>query len=215
MRRALHSQRGITLIELVITISLMATLVAIAVPAVGALTGAKLRAASSGLAGAIRFGYDLASRRQLTVRLVLDMDENAYWLEASSDPFRLGREKTEVRGGRAVEKEEKRSRRLVSRSDIESGEFWQPRPPASFQVLEGQGARKVALEDVTISDVWTEHQQDRISGGQAYLYFFPGGLTQEAVIHLGDEAGNNFTLFVEPLLGTVRVEPGYLEAEEE
>lgn len=212
IRRVACGRRGLTLIELVITLSLMALVVAIVAPAVGSLTGVKLRTSASQLAGAIRFGYDLAARRNVTLRLVLDLDERAYWLEATGDPFRLEREKTEVRDGIALEKEEKKKSRFLSRAEIESGDFWQPRPPAGFVPLEGGELQKVVLEEDTfIQDVWVAHQSDRLTAGKAYLYFFPSGLTEKAVIHLGDEHQNAFSLLVEPLLGTVRLEAGYLE----
>ncbi len=209
-------RRGLTLIELVITISLMALLVAIVAPSVGSLTGVRLRTSASQLAGAIRFCYDLASRRSATIRLVIDLDERSYWLEATQDPFRLDRERTEVREGVAQEKEERKPSRFVSRAEIENGDFWQPRHSAGFVQVEGEGAKKVVLdEDVQIQDVWVAHQDDRVTSGKAYLYFFPSGQTEKAVIHLGDENQNAFTLVVEPLLGTARLEPSYLEEEME
>ncbi len=50
-----------------------------------------------------------------------------------------------------------------------------------------------------------------VTSGPAYLYFFPTGMTERAVIHLADDSQNAYTLLVEGLLGTVKVLPSYVE----
>lgn len=209
----LARRSGLTLIELVITISLVALLVTIMAPALGALGGVQLKTSASGIAGAIRFGYDLAARKNAVFRMVFDLEEQAYWLEASSQSFRLEREKTEVEQGALAEEEPRqRSSRFVSRADIESGAIWQPRARASFSEYREGTVKKVKLpEGIVIQDVWVQHQADMVTSGPAYLYFFPTGMTERAVIHLADDSQNAYTLLVEGLLGTVKVLPSYVE----
>ena len=211
-------QTGFTLIELVIVIALLALMVTIVVPSVANIFGANLRATTSEVAGAIRFTYDLAARKNVPFRLVFDLDEQAYWVESSSEKYLFDREKTSVSEGRLdedAEEEKGRSRRFVGRSYIEGGEMWQPKGKPSFSDFAGRYTKKKPLpEDIIFQDVWVAHQKDRVSAGRAYLYCFPTGMTERAVIHIGDDAEDAYTLVVEALTGVVKIHPEYIEAED-
>ena len=211
---------GFTLIELVIVIALLALMVTIVVPSVVNIFGANLRSTVSEVAGAIRFTYDLAARKNVPFRLVFDLDEQAYWVESSSEKYLFDREKTRVSDGRLdedaeKEKERGRSRRFVDRSYIEGGEMWQPKGKPSFSDFAGRYTKKKPLpEDIIFQDVWVAHQEDRVTAGRAYLYCFPTGMTERAVIHIGDDAEDAYTLVVQALTGVVKIHPGYVEAED-
>lgn len=202
-----------TLIELVITISLMASLVAVVAISANAIGGVDLKTAASRVAGTIRFTYDLAARKNSPFRIVFDLDEQSYWIESASEKFLLDREKADVRKGKQQAKEEReRSSRFVSRSYIEGGQMWQPKARASFAAFAGPMSKKVKLPShVVLQDVWVAHQSDTVTAGQAYLYSFPTGMTEQAVIHLGDDDQDVFTLQVEALLGRVKIHPQYVE----
>lgn len=211
------NNHGFTLIELVITISLMVMIMAVVVPSVGNITGMNLKTSASKLAGAISYTYDLAARKNAVFRVVFDLDENTYWVESSSDKFLLNRQKTKVSEGELQpEDEDERSRRFTSRSYIESGDMWKPKSKASFADFAGPITKKVSLPDgVSIDDVWVAHQEDRVTTGQVYLYCFPTGMTEQAVIHLVDDDQDVYTLSVEGLLGSVKIYPHYVEGPEE
>jgi type II secretory pathway pseudopilin PulG len=210
---------GLTLIELVIVVSLLALMVTIVVPSVINIIGANLRSTAGEVAGAIRFTYDLAARKNVPFRLVFDLDEQAYWVESASEKYLLDREKVEVSEGRVDEdaereKQQKRSRRFIDRSYIEGGEMWQPKGKPSFSAFAGRYTKKKPLpDDIVFQDVWVAHQDDRVTAGLAYLYCFPTGMTERAVIHIGDDAEDVYTLVVEALTGVVRIYPEYIEEE--
>lgn len=207
-------QRGMTLIEISVALLLIAVLMSLAVPAVSNITRADLRASARRVAASIRYTYDLAARKTSVFRVVFDLDEGAWWVESSSDRFLLNREKTEVVDGALdLEAEEEREeRRFVSRGYIESGEMWQPKRKATFSNFAGPLTPKAQLPDsVFFQDIWVAHQEAAVSNGQAYLYCFPTGMTEQAVIHLVDEDDNPYTLWVHGLTGRVEIEPRYLE----
>ena len=213
-----RKRAGLTLIELVIVVALMAVIVTIVTPSVINIIGANLRSTASEVAGAIRFTYDLAARKNVPFRLVFDLDEKAYWVESASEKYLLDKEKTEVSEGRLDEdsqSESERSRRFIDRSYIEGGEMWQPKGKPAFSAFAGRYTKKKPLpEDIVFQDVWVSHQEDRVTAGQAYLYCFPTGMTERAVIHIGDDAEDSYTLVVEALTGVVKIYPEYLEVEE-
>lgn len=65
--------------------------------------------------------------------------------------------------------------------------------------------------DVRILDVWTEGMDQPLSDGEASLFFFSHGYTQNAVVHLEDASKNVFTIFVASLTGRTQVVDGYVE----
>ena len=63
-------------------------------------------------------------------------------------------------------------------------------------------------------DVYTPRQAEPYRKGRAYLYFFPDGHTERAMIHLSD--GDDFyTLRVSPLTGQVSVHTGQEQLEKD
>ncbi len=213
---AIMKQRGMTLIEISIVILLMALFVGMVVPSVSNITRADLRSTSRKLAGAIRYTYDLAVRKDAVFRVVMDLDDGSFWVESSTDRFLLGREKTKVEDGALAEEDEDKERHFVSRSYIESGDMWKPKKKATFSNFAGPLTKKVTLpKTVSFQDVWVFHQEERVTTGQAYIYCFPSGMSEKAIIHLVDEDENAYTLWVQPLTGRVRIYPEFVEAPDE
>lgn len=206
------------MIELIIVAAVFAMMVAILVPSVESITGVHLKTSASGLAGTIRYTYDLAARKGVAFRVTVDLDENTYWVESASEKFLLDREKTEVRDGVLEEPEEKeeRSRRFVDRSFIEGGEMWHAKKRASFSDFAGPMTAKVTLpEGIEFQDMWVDHQSDVVMAGRAYLYCFPTGMTERAVIHLVEENEDVYSITVKALTGSVRIDPHYVDIPDE
>jgi general secretion pathway protein H len=61
------------------------------------------------------------------------------------------------------------------------------------------------LKGVTIAGVWTPRQNEPITQGRAYLYFYPEGMGERAIIYLADQAGTTFSLVAHPLTGRVQI----------
>jgi len=93
--------RGFTLIELLVVIGVVALFVALAVPAVEAISGANARKSAAELAGAMRYLFDTAALRHATCRLALDVDARSWWAECA--PGRAGIARDPEREARPVE----------------------------------------------------------------------------------------------------------------
>lgn len=92
------------------------------------------------------------------------------------------------------------------------------RKPPLFQSFEEENTvsglvKPVQLPDgVKVSYVRTADDVKPITEGEASLYFFPRGTTQECHILLEDEEGDNrWTIKVAPLTGRVTIEEGHEE----
>lgn len=212
MRR---NNSGFTLIEIIVVITIMAMAIGIGVSLFGGPLSARLKGATSHLIRTIQFAFTDATSRGLPLRIVFDIDNRAYWLEAASDQVLI--DSADVDKKELEKREERKAERLKRQAELaESGEevAEEAAPEPDFQADDAV-IKKVKLPDsVKIRDVFVGHQPGLIDAGQAFLYFFPSGQTEHAVIHLSDEdEETNYTVIVNPVTGRSRVTDEYLEYE--
>lgn len=204
--------RGFTLLEVGIGIALFAMLVAVAVPSMGALSGARLREQSQLMAGVIRDVYARTALAGRSARLVLDLEQDAWWVEEAPAVARVHREKLRAdKDGKA--QLDPRDRRI---EDIDEGTTDQKEraqlellAPPDWKPVEGDdGLPHKLSDDVRLKRVWIEHLDEPMEAGQVALYFFPGGSTEEALITLtdDDQGDRTLTLVVSSLTGEVAIE---------
>jgi general secretion pathway protein H len=219
MRRA----RGFTLIELLVGMAIMALIMGGAIYGVRALARTDLRGSSSKLAGAIRYCFDRSVTTGSYYRLVLDLDQNRYWAERSDNRVYIRRDKEQSPGkGQAFdsealekkkdEQEAKEKQELASRSGNLGAALEPPPKPrrAKFQTFKDTALPTVSLKKTKLFDIYTPRQREPYTSGKAYLYFFPDGHTERAVLRLTD--GDDFySLIIHPLTGRVEVKPGKYE----
>jgi general secretion pathway protein H len=227
-RRASH---GFTLIEVMVALLVVALIATIGVKGFRTVTKGNLREGSAHMAGAIRFLFDRASITGKYHRLVIDLKEGRYWAEVSDDRFyapnqaesESDRQKREEKEDAAEEDERKRQERQqmlygnnssssssssasssFDMSKMEVGEF-RPRR-ARFAAFKETALKPVTLKKVRIKSVYTPRMTDPVTAGRVYLYFYPLGQTEPAVITLTDESGESvFSLVVHPITGKVKI----------
>lgn len=211
-----------------LVVSMIAT---IGVKGFRTVTKGNLREGSAHMAGAIRFLFDRASITGKYHRLVIDLKEGRYWAEVSDDRFfapnqaesESDRQKREEKEDAADEEERKRQERQqllygnsssssssasasssFDMSKMEVGEF-RPRR-ARFAAFKETALKPVTLKKVRIKSVYTPRMTDPVTAGRVYLYFYPLGQTEPAVITLTDESGESvFSLVVHPITGRVKI----------
>ncbi len=89
-------------------------------------------------------------------------------------------------------------------SKLEVGEFRPKRP--RFAAFKETALKPVKLGKVHIKSFYTPRMTDPVTAGRVYLYFYPLGQTEPAVITLTDESGQNvYSLVVHPITGRVRI----------
>ena len=207
------AERGVTLIEILIVISLLALLTGAVTYGTGMIGGGRLRAGASLVLSAVRMGLSRANATGRPVRLVFDLEQETVTLEQSTG--RMLREKEEGQstgaGAEAVTEAEKAAREESDR--ILEG----PRAPrAAFEPIQEFGAKGRPLgSGVEFRQVQTEHDGQPRTEGRAYLYFWPGGDTEHASVQIrlhGETQG--LTVMVSPLTGRARIERGNVDLPE-
>lgn len=188
-----RSQLGFTLIELVAVVVIIAVVTAAVAAGVQNVRGASVQAEAGKLAAAVRYLYNLAVVSGRNQRLVIDMDSQSWWAEeqASSDPceaFLLpGEEGDEAEEGK-------------------EGPDGQRAAKGGFEATKSQLLQKTSLEKgITFLGAMTSHDNQPLEKGQAYVYFFPNGTTEQALIQLQGREDDVMTVEVMALQGAARI----------
>src|SRR5262245_36966235 len=99
--RALARARdaGVTLIEIMVVMLIIAIVTGGVVAGSGQLGSARLKRAATMTTGAIRVAYTRATTTSKVQRLVFDFEKNAIWLEESGQPMLVQSKDTTGTGG--------------------------------------------------------------------------------------------------------------------
>ena len=192
--------------EILFALIIITTVLSIAVPRINDGLGLHLKASSRKLVSSIRFAYHKAATTNKYYRMVFSLgtaDQDSYWLEFTDSPFfvRTPKEREEFERKMGYLSEEERAKVMANE--------------ARFSRIEEHLTQEVKLpKGIRFKDIYIEHQAGRVDSGNVYLYFFPNGHTERAVINIKDEDDNVYSLDVSPLTGKVATRSEYLDYEE-
>ena len=219
-----------TLIEIMIVLSIVGMAMGAVALSFRAIAKANARSSASKLAAGIRYLYDQAIVTGSYYRLSIDLGNEdspstSYKAERSDERFFLRREKENAPGrGRAFDDEAERKRieeEDKRAKDGAQGLAAQLQPPptpkrARFETFKDSMLPTVDMKNVYIRDVYTPRQNEPYVEGKAYLYFFPDGHTEHAVLHVvsgrrprsdqvQDPDADVYTLVLHPLTGRLEL----------
>ena len=194
----MSSRRGFTLIEILIVLAILGMVVGIGVPQVNRIFRTNLRNASVRVAGLIRTAYDISIVKASIHRIVLDFDNNAYWLEVSRTGQLIGLD------------DEGDGLSMFSRRRDQDDEDDIP----DYYAYPGRQGEKTPLPTGVIFDSVEDISLDKkFTEGLAYIYFFPHGMTQNMIIRLKSDRGETgfYSIWINPINAKTRIEGRYLE----
>lgn len=225
MRRQQHPygrSRGFSLVEILVVVAILGLMLGASVYGFRSIAKSELRSSASKLAGAIRYCFDRAITTGAYYRIVLDLDGNKYWAERSDDRMYLSAGKENAPGrGQAFDLQAEEAKRDADEKKLEElstsvgGALVNIDPPpkpkrAKFQTFKDTTLPQVKLKRAKLFDVFTPRQREPYLKGRAYLYFFPDGHTERAIVRIND--GDDFySLVVHPLTGRVEVMSGKVD----
>lgn len=205
--------RGLTLVEVLVVIALIALLSGAIVFGSGMFASSRERAAAMLVVSGVRLGLTRANATGNPVRMVFDLDHDRIQLEETSGPMLRVKEEGESTGGGAEPATEAERKAREESDRILEG----PRAPrASFKPVaqfgfdgDDPGQGRELGKDVHFVEVQTDHDGQARSEGRAYLYFWPGGDTERAVVQLRiGSRDDGLTVEVSPLTGRARIRRG-------
>ena len=197
---------GFTLIEVILVVAIIAVVVTGATFGLGAVTRTRLRSGSFKVMSAARFAYSRAITQGTTTRLLFDLEKNTMAVEETDTPVSLATdEQLEGEAGDAVDPWD------LARSRLEEP-FDPPAPRSPFQpitnssgtVLKRYTAQPVG-DGVSVHALITPHEREKRTDGKGSVYFFPGGVAEQAVIQLSDSSDTVYSIEIHPLTGNARI----------
>jgi len=213
------AQRGTTLIEVLITVTLVVLLTGGMYIGIGGLSSARLRESSTLIAGAVRVAYNHANATSRPTRLVLDLGARTITVEDSEG--RLFIQSGDRTGGAAAATELEREI-VADTEEILDG----PRPQRpTFRPVtkllgfnpDKPGGSKTLASGIYFRQVEVAHEDGPVTSERVYLYFWPGGQTERAAIQVqktnkDDVADSSIiTVLVSPLTGKVSIVGGAVD----
>ena len=208
------SSRGFTLIEALIVVALMGILSGVIIAGSGLLGNARLRASASLVLSAVRLGVSRANAVGQPVRLVFDLEHQRIVLEETAGRLLRSKDDESAAAGAEPATDAERAATEYAKGILDGPRVPRPRFRAidEFKSEEDGLVGRGLGEGVEIRLVQTEHDNEPRTDGRAYVYFWPGGGTERAVIQLrraGDDEG--LTVLVSPLTGRAKIQRGLIE----
>jgi len=206
--------RGLTLIELMVVMLIIAVLAVAGTVALGQIRSADADTTANVLSGAMRFVATQAVNTNRTHRLVIDMDGKRWWVEAANDDDPCSR---------FVPDDADPPAEALAADEDGIVPLDAVRPGAAVGALEadGEGAPRAtggsfAASDsmllkgefepeTTVSAVLTEHHQEPQVTGKVAIYFYPNGYAERAFVWVAQERESAGELVIVPEI-TLRLE---------
>lgn len=184
-----QDELGLTLIELMVAMAIIATIFVVSASGLRQLTSADLKNSASQMASMLRYLSNKAVTEHVYLRVVYDLDAQSYWVEESREKFLIVKEEKE-------EKEETKEDFAVSESKLLK--------------------KKTLPNEVRFKDVYADYLEGKRESGQVHTYFFPDGYATGTIIHLHnkDDEEDLFSIELQSLSGKVRISREYVEKNE-
>lgn len=202
----IRAVRAFTLLEVITAIIVVGLMMGVTIPTVNSITNVKQRSAAQQVAGNIKHLYDRAILERIYIRLVIDLEQDAYWSESTKDPVFLALKPLDVdRGGIIIrdeedeKKQEEEEEKMIGQDssilfDDPNNYKWQgwtefankfrkKRP--QFSTYKTELTNRTALPDgVQFYKVMTEGVAKPVEAGQIFIHFFPNGFVERSALYL-------------------------------
>jgi general secretion pathway protein H len=188
----------------------------------GFLGSSRERAAATLIMSGVRMGLSRATSTGRPTRLSFNLDEERVTLEEATDSHFVrdvagDAERAEAEENQEGDQEEpnavdelEEAARSDAREIVQGLRVPRPSftPVTELETEEGEKAGRQLSDGVEVRFVQTQHDEEPRTRGKAYLYFWAGGQTEHAVIHLGRGDGEGLSVIVSALTGRAQLVKG-------
>ena len=207
---------GLTLIEIMIVVSLMALMMTVAAFGTGIIGRADVKGEALRFSAAVRYTFNMAATSNKTLQMKILFDEREFQVEELK--LTGGLSADDLRGKTQSNADSyNESMGRASNNDAEDSTFGRvQRTKLDEMFLSGDDAK--LKEGVFFLGLMTSHHDDIQEDGTGTINFFANGFVERSVIYLGDEAAKNgadngliYTVTISPLTGNSSVVAGRQE----
>lgn len=234
MRRPSLKKSGFTLFEILVAMAIMGLVLGIVVSNMSDFLELDMKKAANKLAATMRYIYNKSATEGCYIRLIIDFQEQTYWVEATTDPVLVEKEdESDRKRSKKEDKKKKEEQEKKEKEGKKDGEK-EAAEAKGEEAAEGEGPKKLKPkepvfgqvdssllrptrlpETIYFKDVYVEHLSAPVDGGKVAIFFFPNGYVEKAVINLRDENDELvYSLKTSPLSGEVGIENYYRNFDE-
>jgi prepilin-type N-terminal cleavage/methylation domain-containing protein len=223
------AQRGMTLIEIMVTLAVVGLAMYLGYMAVRRVSKSDLRENAGQIAATLKNGYRMAAVSGLHHRVVIDLKEQSFRIETCQGKVALRKSEREELpdekdDGFEPYVDPMTAQMLAAVSAEEATKI--------AAAIEGSkvGDAKCALStlpngdsdgranvrqldvgrDITFKRVFVQHLDDAQMSGIVTINFFPLGYAEKAIVEVGNDDGDRFSILVHGLTGRVEMRDGEL-----
>jgi len=224
-RRRTTRLEGMSLVEILVVIVIVAVAATGVAFSLGLSDRAKVRSGCTKIAAGARFAYHRAVSQGTTVRMVLDLEQHTLTFEESHGDVVLDRsedrEYDEMEDNAATAPWAAAEARLNDEVVITGRSSFAPIQRDENNAHPDPRYHERGLDGARVLLVSTPHEPEPRETGKAYIYFWPSGRAEHALVQLGDDDGDLvFSVEIEEMTARGQIypyafEPEQLEDEEE
>ena len=228
-----------TILELVIVIGVAGLLVALFYTGIRYISGADLREDAVEVASVLKAAHNMSTTTGKHHRVVFDLDEQVYKIEVCDADIKLHfgeREKLLEKGdlealqdladkgpegvlpedlAKIITPEQAaETAAALAGTRLEQATCKEPDLPTGDAKGRGAGRAIRTDRDIKIRSIAVQHLEDVQTSGIVHINFFPLGRAEKAVIEIGDDDGNAYSLLVHGLTGRVEIEDGRVDPDD-
>lgn len=223
MRRPSPSREGMTLIEIMVVIFIVALAATGLGFSVNAITRTNLKSGAAKFAAAARYAYNRAITNGTTVRIVFDLPGNKFAIEEAFGRIALTKG-TKGRAVHGVDESLLDDNGAVDPWAAAKAKLEKPLEPvinaSPFEPIRGSSGEPVKrFTDVSLGRhvqvvrLIVPHEPEPKDSGKGAVHFFPNGYTEHAVIQLSDGNDGFYSVELSPLTGRAKIVQGEYEPE--
>jgi general secretion pathway protein H len=217
LRARRTTQAGLTLIEIMVVVVIIALGATAASVGLGSITRTNLKSACVRMMALARYAYHRALTNGTTVRLSLDLGRGTFALSEAHGRITLVRSDAPLRERAREDDDDGRdpgagmdawetARARLEKPLGDPNELKLPGSP--FEAISTPSGKPMERfktqpvgDKIRIVKVIVAHEADPKTDGATDLFFFPSGLTQHAVIQMADNSDTIFSVEIHPLTG--------------
>lgn len=234
-----------TLIEMIVVLLIIVLLAGALTIGYGRLPATALKREAVHVAATLRAAYDGAAASGAYHRMVIDIDEATFKVERCEGKLTIQRAHDVKEEMEQMKAAAEKAAQLAADAQSQAGQGpgGAPQSPDAMLLgILGQGqpggaiggsggeatARCVPMPgpfgkaqklgghpQVGFSRVWVGHLEDAAQHGKVMIHFFPLGTAEKAIIELGTDSDNLFTIALQPISGRIDMQQGALARPED
>ncbi|MEZ4461869.1 MAG: prepilin-type N-terminal cleavage/methylation domain-containing protein [bacterium] len=210
-----RNQRGMTIVELMVVMTIMAVIMAVGGYSLSTLGGNDLRNDALRMSAVIKYTYANAALNNARYRLVVELGSGTYFTEVTEEPVISASESAAdeemlTEEARELAKSKERENDLFD--ETEDNPFGVNRR-VTFERVQDIVIKETKLsEGITFSKVYTPKFPDEpLEEGRASVSMFPNGYMEPILIVMKDADGNAYSLMTESMTGRVIIRSGEID----